>query len=512
VIYQSLLFDDPSQLQTETTKETHECLIDLNLDQVFAAITGHEDPLKLLAIYHSPLKIKDRIVQRQKVFRDLGNDQLLEQVRKFAKDLHRMHVYLGIAASPSSYQHYQQGWFLEAAILYCNAVEQLAHDLSSAKIESPGLLQFRSYLIQYTQTQHFTNLVAETRGLKAQLAEITYSIIIQGLNVQVKKYQGEIDFSKEVTRLFKKFEQGAGKDYQFNIPDRPGMNHVGARILELVAKLYPDAFTHLKNYCEQNVQFADEGIRTFAGEIQFFLTYLDFITKLKSGGLEFCYPEISEKLKDEQVINSFDIALAARNVPYQTSVVTNDYYFQGPERIFVISGPNQGGKTTFARMFGQLHYLANLGCPVPGTKSRLFLTDGIFTHFEKQEDVTNLRGKLQDDLIRIHQILDEATPDSIVILNEIFTSTTLQDAVYLSRQIFENLVELDLLAVCVTFIDELSSLSEKTVSMVSTIDQKNPALRTFKIVRKPADGLSYAISIAEKHGLIYRVLKERIRL
>src|SRR5450432_3228228 len=102
------------------------------------------------------------------------------------------------------------------------------------------------------------------------------------------------------------------------------------------------------------------------------------------------------------------------------------------------------------RTVGQLHYLARLGCAVPGRDTQLFVCDQIFTRFERQEHIGTLTGKLQDELNRLRDALDAATPDSLFILNEMFNSTTAQDALFLSREILGRVSELDALCACVT--------------------------------------------------------------
>jgi DNA mismatch repair ATPase MutS len=328
--------------------------------------------------------------------------------------------------------------------------------------------------------------------------------------VRVRKYQDEINYSDEIEEFFSKFKQGDVANYLVDLKFKGGMNHIEANILDCVVKLYPEVFTELDQFCIKYSDFADQRIIRFDREIQFYISYIAFISDLKENGLKFCFPRVMKQKKNIFAYDAFDIALVKKLLNDDQTIVCNDFQLRDKERIFVITGPNQGGKTTFARMFGQMHLLASLGCPVPGGKAQLFLFDRIFTHFEREEDIRNLRGKLKDDLVRIQNVLDHATSHSIIIINEIFTSTSLQDAILLGKRILEKIILIDALSVCVTFIDELTELGEQTVSLMSTVFPENPLLRTFKIIRKPADGLSYAHSIAEKHRLTYDEIIGRI--
>jgi DNA mismatch repair protein MutS len=288
------------------------------------------------------------------------------------------------------------------------------------------------------------------------------------------------------------------------------MTNVGARILTLVARLFREEFAALAEYCRQYTGFTDPMIDQFDRELQFYQAYLDYAAPLREAGLSFCYPDLSATSKEVFGRDTFDLALAAKLTATGTTVVTNEFRLTGPERVMVVSGPNQGGKTTFARTFGQLHHLASAGCPVPGSSARLLVFDKILTHFGREEDIANETGKLEDDLLRIQRALLTATPSSIVIMNEIFASTTVSDARLLGDKVLTKVIDLDLLCLYVTFVDELASRGPTVVSMASTVVPGNPAERTYKVVRKPADGLAYALAIADKHGVTYEQLKGRL--
>ena len=508
--FHSILFERTEDNLKKETLEAPVFFVDLNLDQVIDAITTGRREYNLKPFFYTPLRDVDTIQYRHEIMQDLENETLLENIKSFAQKMIVVRRYLAMIEK-LDFKYHKEGWFLEAVEVYCDAVSCLVHDLSLVDLKSRGLLAFCEYLTNYANSSGFTSLLAETKKLKTDLSTVKYCVIIKDSTVKVRKYELETDYSIEVEKTFEKFKQGAVKDYRVQLDEGSGMNHVEAQILDCVAKLYPDIFASLDNFCAQHRHFLNETISVFDREIQFYVAYLEYIARLKQAGLKFCYPQVSSQSKEVYDYEGFDLALANKRIAENSSIVCNDFYLKDRERIFVVSGPNQGGKTTFARTFGQLHYLASLGCPVPGREAQLFLFDRLFTHFEKEEDIKNLRGKLEDDLVRIYDILNQSTTNSIIVINEIFTSTTLKDGIFLGKKVMEKIIQLDLPCVWVTFIDELASFGEQTVSMVSTVVPENPALRTYKIVRRPADGLAYAIAIAEKYRLTYDSLKERIK-
>ena len=508
----SILFDRPEdRTASQHARAPPPFFRDLNLDQVVGAVTAEWADYDLQPFYSAPLHRVEAVAYRHEVFQDLENPTVLARVRAFAQAMRDVRAHLANATDKHGYRHQQNAWFLEAVGLYCAAVRRFAADLSAVSLRSRGLMALRDHLAGYAATHSFESLDDEMHGLERDLAGVRYCVTIKGGSFTVRKYEGESDYSAEVEATFEKFKQGAVQSYLVEYKKSYELNHIEAIVLDFVGRLFPEIFSHLDEYRARRTNFLDETLVVFDREVHFYLAWIDHVSRLGRAGLRFCYPRVSAKSKQVHARDAFDLALAHKRVGEKAPIVCNDFHMAGEERIIVVSGPNQGGKTTFARMFGQLHYLASLGCPVPGEEAQLFLCDAIFTHFEREESVATLRGKLENDLVRVRAILDRATARSIVVMNEIFTSTTLDDEIFLGTKVMERIVALDLLCVWVTFVDELASFGPQTVSMVSTVDPDNPAVRTLKIVRRPADGLAYAMAIAQKHRLTFDAIRERMR-
>ncbi|MGC8468342.1 MAG: MutS-related protein [Acetobacteraceae bacterium] len=507
--FQSILYQKPVPAIPEGPAPEPDFARDLNLDQLVRALAARHPDQALEPYFYDTLHDADDIAYRQEVMRDLEVPAIRACIGAFLGGMGRVREILA-AVAKLYYPLQKERVFVDAIGRYAEAVSVFTTGLADLPLGSRGLRALLAYLQTYTADPAFRQMRDETAQVLAALGTVHYCMHIYGSSVTVSNYADQPDYSAKIEEIFSRFRQGSAKGYAVRFRAEPHMNHVEYSIFSLVAKLNPEPFGLLQAHVSKQEHFADPVIVRFVREIHFFLAYSDHIAPLRATGLPFCYPDIAVADKHVFAEDTFDLALAGKLVAAKTPMVTNGFSLAGSERIFVVSGPNQGGKTTFVRTFGQLHHLASLGLPVPGTRARLYLYDRIFTHFEREESVTTLRGKLQDDLIRIHEILERITPSSLVLMNEIFSSTTLDDAVFLATEVMRRIIRTDCLAVFVTFMDELASLDRKIVSMTSTVVPEDPARRTLKVIRRPADGRAYAVSLAEKYRITRAWLERRL--
>ena len=366
--FASILFEDGFVVEASAEPEF---FTDLNLDQIVAAVTAGRDEYELATFFYAPVRDVEAVRYRHQVLSDLEQQEVRAAVREFARAMSTMREQVGLIGTLRQ-ELQKQRWFLQAVASYCAGVGAFAHRLAELELRSPGMTALRDYLQSYTTSEAFVSLASETGEREADLAAVTYGVHIRGTRVRVSRYDGESDMSDEVQRAFAKFAQRAVKDHRRTYREDAHMDHIEEQIAELVARLHPETFTALRDYCDRRRGYLDATIVRFDREVQFYfyLSYLEAIAPLRSLGLAFSHPRVSARSKHEHATQTFDLALAMKLAREGATVVCNDFEVDGPERILVISGPNNGGKTTFARTFGQLHYLAALGLPVPGRDTR----------------------------------------------------------------------------------------------------------------------------------------------
>lgn len=508
----SVLFRNPDKENKSIYEEYKTVSEDLHLEHILKNMINETKNGNLANYFYIPLNDIDEIKYRHEIFMELEEKpSLFEGLRNFSDEMDVVKRELRFS-DKIEYKYNKEGWWLEALRKYITAVNKLNLFLSQIEVSSKGLRDFYTYLKEYVESKKFIELKENFEKVRSALEELVYCLHIDGLKVMVYKYEEEDDkeYEDEIIKTFERFKGIGYKEYDVKIPIRTGMDHVENEIINAVARLYPQHFELLDNLYTSYYQFLDRVIDRFSEEIKFYLDYLEFIKIFKEKGLKFCYPEVTKNKEDLYLYDGFDFALSYEKIRKDEPVIVNDFWVGEKERIIIVTGPNQGGKTTFARMFGQIHYFTKLGVPIPGTKAKIFLCDNIFTHFEREEKVQNLKGKLESDLWELKYILSSATSESLIILNETFSSATMSDAKFLAKNVIQKILDLDCYALYVAFIEELAFMGEKVVSMVATVSKEDPSIKTFKIIRKPADGRAYAILLAEKYGLTYEKLKRRL--
>ena len=506
----SILF--PHSASTDPAAECDEpaCFRDLKLDAIVARMIAGRQDYGLEPLFHAPLSDPDTIAYRQAVIRDLADPGIAGAMARFTETMRQRSRQRRQAAVAGSRLEAQR-WQLDAAASYRRAVVALRDELEALEPVSEGLTAWRDELRAHIATPAFRRYCEEMDRVRAALDGVRYGVRIRENGFEVQPDPEGADLVAEAEQVFAPLRESERPE-PADADDRGerSMDPVETRILDSIARLNPEPFAALARFCEDYGDTADPVILRFERELQFVRAVRAYVDRLQRQGLPFCDPQLCTHKTGVGAREAFDLALADQLVARGEPVVTNDFHWQEGERVLVVTGPNQGGKTTFARSVGQLHYLARLGCPVPAREARLLLTDRVFTHFDREEQVGDGRGKLEDDLARIGWILEAATERSLVILNEPFHATQLQDAVTLTTRTLEALMERDAFGVCVTFVDEVARLDSRIASLASTLDESESQRRTFRVQRLPADGRAHARSLAEDHGLTYERLRERL--
>ncbi len=484
-----------------------EYFVDLNLDQVIKGILKGREEYRLEEFFYTGISDVKTLEYRLQIMRDFEDKGLLEGLKAFSFVMKKVRAYVGFSKTVHK-QVQRKKWVLDACYTYCCGVNQLCSDLLRFQPCSKGLALFMTWLLPYQQSQAFQAVFTQSERLVKAFKNLRYLLQIENGKLSVFLDEMDTDYGKELSETFGKL---LGLDFctEIRMFTDLEMCALEARILEAVKNLNGEPFQELEAFCCGKEDFFHNVIFRFERELQFYLAYLEYMELFLQTGLPFTYPCYTQS-KTLDVVEGYDLALAAKILKDEASPVCNDFYLYGQERIFVCTGPNQGGKTTFARTFGQIAHLASLGLPVPCRKALLYPFDHLFTHFSTNEDLSNNAGRLREELVRLRAMQSKMTDSSLVIMNELFASTTSQDAYQMGKKILEGLLALDCIGLYVTHIYELSSFSEKLVSLVAEVTQQKGLLRTYRMIRKAASAEVYANSIVDRYRLSYQQIKERL--
>lgn len=508
--FQSILSNNPHIFPEPEAIKMPDFFTDLNLDQIIGKILEKKEEYRLESFFYTGLTDSCTINYRLQIMRDLEYPELFKSLQNFSRGMKKVREYIGFSQNIHNTLQIKK-WHLDSVNMYCKATLELNAFLTLQELKSEGLLAFRQWLGNYINSGNFKDLYENSNTLYNEFYSCKYSTKIERDRLIIDEDDSSCDYSTDLIKTFEQINESAF-DYKICFFTELEMCRLEKSLLEILQIMFPCTFSKLEDFCSRFNHFLEPVLVNFDRELQFYISYLEFIGVLKEKGLRFCYPCVSE-VKSFDISGGYDLALASKlsSTGPVKSIIPNDCSFSSDERIAILTGPNQGGKTTYARAFGQILYLASIGCPVPCLKADIFLFDNLYTHFAEEERLEANAGRLKEELTRLRQITQNATSNSVIIINELFATTTSYDAFNMGKRILEYFIGLDCFCMYVTHIYELANISRRVTSYVAAVDAGNKEARTYKILRKSPDGQAYANTIAGKYHLGKKELKERIK-
>jgi DNA mismatch repair ATPase MutS len=167
----------------------------------------------------------------------------------------------------------------------------------------------------------------------------------------------------------------------------------------------------------------------------------------------------------------------------------------------IITGANQGGKSTFLRSIGLAQLMMQCGMVVPAESFCANVCDGLFTHYKREEDSTMESGKLDEELSRMSDIVDNITPNSMVLFNESFSATNEREGSEIARQIVGALLEQRIKVFFVSHLYEFAhGFYDKGMenALFLRAERQSDGRRTFKLIEREPLQTSFGKDLYEK--------------
>lgn len=421
-------------------------------------------------------------------------------------------------------------WHIRETDDYCRAFMELYEALRAVPFQSEGMRAFARYLGQYLGREEFCAMQREAAGLLKEMD--AFRLVLTYENDRFFVAEGEA--RGEYDAFLEKCFPGQDKRMESPFETVPELVELERELLKVFQKKSPDFFDRAEDFYEKYEIYAEDILLRFASEIRYYLSFYCFERKMTELGFRFCVPDMLRRQtpgegdgpesrqpggrqdgesagpgKRMYARGLYDLALACANSGRAEDIVSNDMEYREEECFFVLTGPNQGGKTTFARSLGQMVYLAKMGLDVPAECAALYYFPDLLTHFSVEESVETGRGKLMDELVRLVPVMSASGRGNFVVINELFTTAANYDACIMGKRVLEHLLGQDCMGIYVTHLAELGEERPGVASLRAMLDGQGE--RSFKIERSRAADHASAESQACRFGLTYAQLKERLK-
>lgn len=488
---------------------------------------------RIARLLAKPVADTAEILERQSIFRDLRrHPKVCDAFRSVIPKIDELSAFATTRRESGSLLE-QTIWRLGELELFTECVDMLATAFTDASdLSSRRLAAVAARLTTIQAGPDFiklrTELPAMRRGL-LQRQSLTLGVNLderlRPVEVAVLSINAERFHERSIIgRLFGKAGGYATDSTIFATPLPPEITSAArgkvplSPLFQELEQLIGDSLRPVQRTLRSYVDVNTGLLNSLRGDAAFFLGAIQLAERLESEGIPVCIPDISDTGNDciEAMVN---LHLAIRYLQGEAEEpVPNSVSFRPDAQFFVLTGPNQGGKTTFTQGVGIVYLLAQNGLFVPARSARLRPADRIETHFPSAESGSLDTGRLSEETTRLSGLIDVISDRSIVLLNESLSSTGPQEAGVLAEELLRVFSAVGVRGVFATHLHDLarSVCDDRATfsglsSLVAEADVSGDhARRTFRIREGSPDGSSFARDIALRHGLSYEQMRSRL--